>query len=340
MSKLILDNIIYSLQEYGGISLFWKNLTKGLINNLDVKFINYKNSKNPFYYELNKYYKQNEIYNITYNSKLSLFIPRNTKEKIFHSSYYNYSKNSEYNIITVHDFTHEKLNTGSRFNPLLKRNTIKNSDIIVCISESTKIDLINLYHNETIGKKIITIPNGVSKEYRDLNKQRGDFFLFVGSRANYKNFDLFLDTCNKLNTNGIVVAGGEFSKDELIKITSLNVNIKKLSYVSDYELNDIYNKATALLYPSSYEGFGIPIIEAQKSRCPVVILRNPACVETIGDKGLVADSKKEYLDICESLKNNNLNNLNDILSAGFKNSNKYSWEKTSNEYLKLYRDIM
>lgn len=113
-----------------------------------------------------------------------------------------------------------------------------------------------------------------------------------------------------------------------------------MGFVSDEELNTLYNKAFALIYPSSYEGFGLPVIEAQRAGCPVLALNKSSIPEIIGNKDiLVADEAvSSFIEKIDKLKN--LEFRKRIIADGIENSNRFSWDNTYKGYLEIYKLIM
>ena len=110
-------------------------------------------------------------------------------------------------------------------------------------------------------------------------------------------------------------------------------------FPSNEELNLLYNSVEYLLYPSSYEGFGIPILEAQRSGCPVITLNNSSIREVSGGYTLLMESA----NISEFKKKNEILSHNlikeQIIAAGLENAKRFSWDKMSNQYLDLYNSI-
>lgn len=351
--KIYLDNIIYSLQKSGGISVVWTEMLKGiLMQEFDYKCLEYNNAKDNFF-------RKEFIIpscNIENNDYKMLSIQRYCNPKIknspnkpfiFHSSYYRYSTDKNaINFTTVHDFTYEYYSRGLKktMHSCQKNKAIKESDFIICISETTKKDLLHFVPNVD-ESKIHVIYNGVSDDYyvlenkSELKHNLGDFVLFIGSRASYKNFDLAVEALKQTSFN-LVIVGDPLLEDEKKYIQNqLGENrFYELGRLSNKQLNLVYNQAYCLLYPSSYEGFGIPVIEAQKAGCPVIVLDAPSIVEIIGDKTLVASDLKTIVDKIDILKDTHIRNL--IISNGLNNSSSYSWEKMREGLFKLYLEAL
>ena len=342
---LILDNLIFRWQKSGGISSVWYELSKRIIEHeKDYLFMDYKNSSNNYFRQ--RLTIPNEKIHILNDNNFFIkkYLPITCDIDypfIFHSSYYRTCNNKNaINIITLHDFTYEYFRTGlSKFiHCMTKYKALRNADYIVCISNNTKKDLMK-FLPDINSKKIKVIYNGVSNLYYSQQVNKEDVLLFVGARDKYKNFDLAVISAAKANMP-LIICGKELTpkeKDFLNLLLPHKYYFK--GFVSNEELNTLYNKAYALLYPSSYEGFGIPIIEAQKAGCPVIATNQSSIPEIIGNKELLINQLSSN-DIIEKLKI-----LKDpferkhIIELGFKNAQRFSWDTTYYHYKKLYQYI-
>lgn len=347
--KIVLDNICFSLQRMGGISVVWGALLKALQrSSLDYICLENPNDSN------NEVRKSLVDINGEIQSAKHLKIERYLDPKvackeafIFHSSYYRICKNKHaINITTVHDFTYEKYRKGlARWvHSWQKFRAMRKSDIVVCISENTKRDV--LYYCPKIDRnKIRIIYNGVSTDYKvvDTNKYNylGEYVVFVGSRQPYKQFELVVKAL-KNTPYKLAIVGGKLSEKET-RFVDENLGIDKyvqFGYLSNGELNELYNQAVCLAYPSSYEGFGIPVLEAQRAGCPVIAYNASSIPEIIGDTPLLLDelSVSAFLDKLDILKDNERRNT--IISLGLENSKRFSWEKMGEEYVSLYKGVI
>ena len=326
----IYDDIINDLQNSGGISVYWYNLKIKLKNRIEIECYNGSNIKR--------------------DRKAPLLIQRylnfNTKKEskhIFHSSYYRVSKSKNaLNIVTVHDFVYEYFTTGikKQIHVLQKKNAILNADRIICISENTKNDLLKFY--PSIDEKIIkVIYHGVSEEFfkimRDEPTLEKNNLIFVGKRNGYKNFQILIDyLSNNYNYNLTLVGGGSLSSKE-------KNALKKLSYkhhqnISNSELNSLYNNSFALIYPSLYEGFGLPIIEALKAGCPVICNDGSSTKEIGGQYVLKGNISVDFIN--KSLKRlEDLRFREKIISDGIGYASNFTWEKTAQKTFELYKEL-
>lgn len=355
----LLDNIIFSLQRAGGASVVWQQHLERLLleKNVKCEFIEYNGAEN------NIFRKNLSIPNkqIRKYSTHCLFLKRykNLKNResipyIFHSSHYRTINHSlAINITTVHDFTYEFFVKGIRqkIHSWQKYDAIKKSQAIICISESTKKDLLHFLPSID-ESRLHVIYNGVDHGYKILNNNQQlinlpfpdkEFLLYVGDRKNrYKNFDLVVKVCSQLKMPLILVGGGALRKDEISMLDEVLgvTNYYSITGVSVEILNEIYNRAFALIYPSLYEGFGIPVIEAQKAGCPVIAYANSSIPEIMGvnDYALSQISVDSVCEVITFLKNRP-NEREKVIKEGIENSKRFSWDKTYQNTLNLYKKL-
>jgi len=337
---ILIDGIIENLQDYGGVSVYFQKLLIYLeVNKVDYRYYTFDKTSNL----LNN--SHNEVLKSRALERVRSF-PFQEKGSIFHSSYYRTIKMKDVkNIVTLHDFTHEHKIPGirSKLFTIQKYLSLKNADAIICISESTRNDMLNIYP-EFIKKRIVIIPNGISSEFRYLPKVQNiynkPFFIFIGSRADYKRFDIALDALRILKDYSlVVVGGGRMSDKEAEKYNDLTERVIIIKHAQEKELCELYNSARFLLYPSEYEGFGIPIYEAMACGCPVVVSRqNPAnfkLPEYIYRIDL--DVKSDLDKVLNSLITTN---KEEYLKESIEYSSKFSWEKTHESTLRLYQEYI
>ena len=271
----------------------------------------------------------------------------NNKPFIFHSSHYRICKNKcAINVTTVHDFTYEKYRKGLPLwvHSWQKFRAIRKADIVVCISENTKRDVLH-YLPDIDENKIRIIYNGVSTDYKVLDTDKytnlGNYVVFVGSRQPYKQFDLVVQSLKDTQYKLAIVGGALSEKEERFVNEVLGKdNYVQLGYLSNLELNELYNKAVCLAYPSAYEGFGIPVLEAQRAGCPVIAYNASSIPEIIGKTPLLLDelSIVDFRSKLEILKDKT--KRDEIIATGLENSKRFSWERMGNEYVALYKELL
>lgn len=348
-----LDNIIFSLQKAGGISVVWQNLITNLLDLLDkndvLKCIEYRNSlQNIFRQKLDISESQIECKNKIISIFDQLKSPKITsKEKfIFHSSYFRICNNpNAVNVTTIHDFIYEQGHPTckQKLRIWLNYRAIRKSDAIVCISENTKKDLLR-YLPEVNSSKVSVIYNGVSKDYYQMDEipypKYNRYVLFVGGRHGYKNFNFVVKSL-KNTTYNLLICGFPLThkERELLELYIPN-RYDIIEYPSNYELNKIYNSVYCLIYPSSYEGFGLPVVEAQRAGCPVIALSASSIPEIVGDYSLLMSELDEscLIELLARLENRDIRTT--AINSGLDAANRFSWEKMTENYLKLYRTLL
>ncbi|WP_426669356.1 glycosyltransferase family 4 protein [Mucilaginibacter sp. McL0603] len=360
--KIYLDNIIYGLQKYGGISTYWKELQKYFIGLDNVHIITQSEDTRILDSVGNEYnmtcQKNKFIFENLSRASILRFLPftkRLPAGSLYHASYYRTClQQNVVNIYTVHDFTHKK-GYSSKLPRKLVHITltslgVRNADGIICISENTRRDLKH-YFPQIPENKIRVIYHGVSKDFFPIEKENNDiterfnlnspFVIFIGKRRRYKNFDIVPQAVKQVSDlKLVVIGGGDLSSSEVRDLeNTIPGRYVKMDNVNNQDLNILYNKAFALIYPSINEGFGLPIVEAMSAGCPVIATNLSSIPEVGGNAVLMINevSSEAVTDKINLLKNPNVRAL--VIKEGFHQSGKFTWEKCFSETLKFYEDI-
>lgn len=298
--KVFFDDDIFSSQHRGGISRYFVELINTLQSSEfspDVAVrIPYKaRSRSAIEAGLsrqprNKFFDRRFLIQAENRVRSSLV---DHSEYLVHHTYYSGAYLKRYQkcvgrVSTIHDFTPELLGVGSeRFMHRQKELYIQKSDVLVCVSETTKDDLLRLYGN--LNKPVIVAPLGVSPMFQPPHADGYDvaskYFLFVGSRSGYKKFsDVIraLSICKAIEPR-LIVVGPPPSSDEVAQVNKFGLTERVVfTSADDMQLVELYQRALALVFPSQYEGFGMPTLEAMASGCPVITSMAPALVEVGG----------------------------------------------------------
>ena len=331
------DNIIKDIHGTGGISVLFNELWRYL----NEKEIPYRvcSLGADFESRVLERYRPFRVDSVL-NSMSADF-----SKSIFHSTYYRVPDKAPKAIVTtVHDFTYEKQVGGIRrlVHSLQKNRAIHKSDVIICVSQNTKDDLLT-YVKGVSEDRVKVVLNGVADCFTPLSLQTKNKVIFVGQRGRYKNFTSLVLALSQLPDVSVeCVGGGSFTIDE-IKLMEKNIpfRYKHLGYVSEIELNRAYNDSLCLVYPSLYEGFGIPILEAFRAGCPVIAVKNSSVPEVAGNAALLIDSgTPDQIKEAILTLTHNESFREGLVLKGFKQSLSFSWNKTAKETLDIYNSLL
>ena len=366
MSKIIFyDNDIFLNQTYGGIRTYFENLIKNLSienNELQVHPSSLKYLKLKPKYYLGKKYISFDFFYLLMSFLKPLIDSKIYKNKIiYHSTYYRNFFLGFINlpkVITVHDMVHElhpeyfSKKYRSRINIYInmKKKAIFNSNHIICPSNATRNDLCNFYPslNE---EKVSVVHHGVnhlselSNEEFQFNKYKNlNYLIYVGSRGHYKGFkylfEAFLTLRKIIKGLKLICVGSKptaFEKD-IYKYNHFQQEIIYIQ-VNNNVLKDLYKGALAAIYPSYYEGFGFPILEAMSNSCPMICTSIASSKEVGGKIPFYIDkySSSQIVDrVIQIYKNEYDSNK---IKDGILHAKKFTWSKcayaTNNVYKKL-----
>ncbi|MEM8006569.1 glycosyltransferase family 1 protein, partial [Morganella morganii subsp. sibonii] len=326
------DGIIEKLQKNGGITILFKELTSRI-----KKFKYYS-------YDFESHISNvgNSVIKSRPLERYRHFSP-STDGDIFHSTYYRLPTQKNIPIVTtVHDFTYEKFVTGPArwIHSWQKNMAIKNSDKIICISENTANDLLK--YCKIPESKIAIVYNGVSEDYHPISESdKTNEIIFIGLRGGYKNFSLAVNAIALSSDFTLtIIGGGILTADEKKMLDTLIPNrYQVLGSITNEELNIALNRAHCLLYPSSYEGFGIPVIEAMKAGCPVIAMNASSIPEIANNSALLLDKLDKY-EILSAIKTLEITSeRNKFITLGLKNSSQFSWQRCSQETEQVYNTL-
>ncbi len=260
-------------------------------------------------------------------------------------------------IVTVHDlirscfgFTRETISEKVLLK--LDRRCIKRASHIIAASQNTKNDLIK--YLKIPDDRISVIYNGVDhnvfKPY-DIKLFDKPYILYAGSERPRKNLGRLFEAFAKLKSDfpelKLVKAGDtgrlkKYRRDTLKRLDSLGItqDVVFVEHVSELDLVHYYSAAQLLVYPSLYEGFGLPPLEAMACGCPVVTSNTSSLPEVVGEAGIMVDpydTNSLAQAMRQVLTDDKLRD--DMIRKGLEWSRRFSWEKTSNETMQVYEKV-
>ena len=252
-------------------------------------------------------------------------------------------------VVTIHDLA--VLRQWDRFRPWHRNSWkyrlkfLKQADRIICISHFTADECMSLI--DIPSSKIEVVHNGCDfvdesnlPSEVEVENVSNEFFLFVGSLEPGKNLALLLETYRLASAQNVhlpplFVVGARW--EGLDHEGSPPKNWHYLGRITDNELVYLYRRATALVFPSKYEGFGLPVAEAMALKCPVICSRVASLPEVGGEAALYADlDPASYLNAMQKLLNNE-SLRNDLICAGVENVQQFSWPRCASDTLAVYK---
>lgn len=363
--KVLYDHEIFSRQATGGISRYFvdlltafhkeevspmvlapfhantmlRTLPSAYVQGIDLRSPHFYTVKAPFFF-IN--HAINRLQGIIQSADL------------VHETYYapraNFGKKRPV-VITIHDFVHERypeLFSKLDNSVFLKRNAIQRADHLICISENTKNDLERFY--PTVKTPTSVIYHGLSSPIElNINEQPNakPYILYVGSRMAYKNFGVLLQAFaqnKRLKSNFELLAfgGGAFSADEQAQIHALGLSkVVKQTGGNDYQLAAAYKMAVAMVYPSLYEGFGFPPLEAMSYHCPVIAANTSCLPEILEDSvSYFNPTKPEELVHCLLQLVDDDGFRRTLIEKGKMHIRRFSWRSTAAKTLEVYRGLV
>lgn len=293
------------------------------------------------------------------NQLISIPLIRVFNPDIVHESHYSanaYAPRGACRVITLHDMTHERfpgMFTKNDHTVEWKKSSIARADHIICISESTRRDLLELYDVQEEKTSVVyhgfdafTVTNDSSAGLPCL--RNFPYILYVGQRGGYKNFSALIKAYAssewlRSNVRLVCFGGGAFSQAEKEMFIANTLSENTVLHIGgdDLVLAACYQNAAAFVYPSLYEGFGIPLLEAMSVGCPVICSKTSSIPEVVGcagayfDPASVESIRASIEEVLQSSKRRA-----DLIEKGLERCKLFTWEKCAQETTSIYRSIL
>jgi glycosyltransferase involved in cell wall biosynthesis len=324
--KILFDHQKFTTQRYGGISRYFANIIQQLENvpdfSCDVGLLYSQNhylkeQQSTFDKYLGRALKNDRIARQLYklNEKYSASLVKRNNFDVFHPTYYDtyfLETLKKPMVTTIHDMTYEKLPEYFWAQDTLTKNKrlhIERADAIIAISETTKSDLLKYHDVEE--SRISVIYHGIDPDsaltFDSVPNLPANYLLYVGDRSGYKNFYLFMDAFKVLaekhpDLHVILTGGGSLgiADQELLLRSKIGHRVRHVN-VTDAQLNYLYQNAALFVYPSLHEGFGLPIMEAFKAKCPILLSDTP-CFREIGGEAVEYFSARSDEDLIAKME--------------------------------------
>jgi glycosyltransferase involved in cell wall biosynthesis len=359
--KLFYDHFIFSFQKYGGISKYFSevlnNIPRGCwelpilcSDNEYLKTILCMPQRNLFGSRdfRRKIYVQAEL-----SKPYTIYAAMKKDFDVYHQTFYDnflfpYVK-SKRMVTTCHDLILFKYPVNNFYWKKIaahQKKSFARADHIIAISQNTKREMIELF--DIPENKITVIYHGADKRQTVSEGRVFDFpyILYVGARVDNKNWENFVRAYAMVNKKygdvRLVCTWQHFSKQEQALLRSLQVEEKAICVRADEKtMARLYRDAEMFVYPSVYEGFGMPILEAMVYDCPVVLSNTSCFPEIAGDAGFYFNPY-EIEDIAEKI----VRLLTDSalrkkqIALGKERVAHFSWEKCAKEHLAVYRSLI
>jgi glycosyltransferase involved in cell wall biosynthesis len=363
--NILYDGQVYGQQVAGGVGRYFANVIGRLPETVyptlmtqhqgnQLNYPKHPNLKHREFWEFRPRRLSNRVQDY-------YFRWRNQAEQfdLIHPTYYHRLTQESFSdikqplVITVYDMIHEILSDTLDpvgYTMLAKYAAVQAADAILCISENTKNDLIRYYPEAEAKATVTPLASELKGEwaYGEESVPIAPYFLYVGGRnKEYKNFDTLLLAFSKVASTRsdltLCVVGSAFNREELQRIAELKLGDRTQLYChpQDAHLAKLYRCSVALVYPSLYEGFGIPPLEAMACGTAVIAAASSSLPEVVGEAGILFDPMKPE-DLAEAMLHllDGPIERDRLIAKGRERQGMFSWDRTAAETLQVYRSLL
>lgn len=286
------------------------------------------------------------------NKKYSVELLKEQNFDLFHPTFFDpyflpYLGDKPF-VLTIHDFITDKFKEPNHVQTLWRKVLAPKASHLIAVSEKTKQDVVDILHIPD--DKISVIYHGVSVPNNIHFKPviGGNYFLFVGRRDGYKNFKPMViamtSFLQKHPDFKLVCTAGDFNNEEKALFEKLKIKNQIVHIFASYEeLLNLYKYAKAFVYPSLYEGFGIPILEAYAMQCPVLLADESCFPEIAGDAALyfkLNDEENTLTRLLDSFIDMDSSSFETLIDKQNVRLKKYSWQEAAKQLAELYEMVI
>lgn len=364
--KILYDGLIFSQQPAGGISRYFSNVIDHLpapfqpgLATIRKNTVNYpaRPDLRVHYYERFGFWPGRLSYEVEpyYFDWIARGYP------IIHPTYYGllarkpFKKLRSKVVLTVYDMIHEVF--AATLDPTgeeaaSKRGAIRRADAILCISENTRLDLLRFYPDVPPENVFVTylaagLSFGMTAGPEPVPEK--PYLLYVGGRSKYKNFPGLLRAFARIAPDHpdlelCAVGVDPFWGEELILISELGLEgrVRYLGNLEDAHLAKTYRHCVAFVYPSAYEGFGIPPLEAMACGAPTVVSDRSSLPEVVGDAALLfnPDDPGQLVERLDQVVRAGSGLRDELIAKGFAQARRFDWQKTADQTAAVYAGLL
>jgi glycosyltransferase involved in cell wall biosynthesis len=369
--RILFDHQVFSWQSYGGVSRYFVEQMRGLMaQGHEARLPDGFYAENVYLRQMPGFqrksltsfaFKGKKMLQNLLGRRASRRAVRDDHPDVFHPTYFDpyflptVQQQKTPFVLTVHDMIHEIYGHGSQNLFSLDRNVVKNkrllaekADAVIAVSENTRRDLLRFCPDIDASKVFVAHHgNALLRPPGATHAVQGNYLLFVGQRKAYKNFLwMAAELAGLLHSEKDLqlwcVGGSDFDANENEQLARLGIASKVLykKVGSDDALADIYAGARCFIFPSQYEGFGIPVLEAFGCGCPAVLNRCSSLPEVGGDAAIYFDEKAP--GSLETAVRNVLYDTalrKEVIQRGYERAAAFTWEKSVARHLEVYQSL-
>jgi glycosyltransferase involved in cell wall biosynthesis len=270
---------------------------------------------------------------------------REARAEVFHGTNFEVPyRGSLPAVMTLHDMSpwrdpswHDGAGRVRRRVPLLLK--LRRASTVITPSEAVRREAIARFNLKP--EMVIAIPHAAASIFQPGPEpiRRNPYFLFTGTIEPRKNLATLIDAwreVRKTHQVHLILVGRRRSDGPHI---SPEPGLELAGEASDAELASLYRGAVALVYPSLYEGFGLPVLEAMQCGCPVIVTRDPALMEAAADAALYGDTVREIAAAMQALLERP-DCAADLRAKGLRRASRFSWENSARATRAVYTEAI